>query len=253
MLLGVTRVKSQDKKAEVEFFTRFMGSGNPEFLGWGEKQFRRALRPLDKTKRLTLNQRLLDLGCGDGEFTSRLVLSPVNVVGLDVTYAVIRVNKSINPSAGFVCGDAENLPFKDGQFDILVATFLLHHFRRHDRIMSEIRRVLKDEGVFLVVEPNSWNPVTWYRHNTERGRMRSKKPHTANERIFSARYLRRLLKPDFKIQEFKTINFDLVRLPEAVEAFFEKTPPFSLFGATAVVCGEKRPSSFPTSIAGVRK
>lgn len=53
---------------------------------------------------------------------------------------------------------AENLPFKDEQFDVVIAKDALHHFKDPYLALNEIRRVLKNGGIFIVSEPY-WSPL----------------------------------------------------------------------------------------------
>ena len=87
--------------------------------------------------------RVLDLGGGSGE-----LYSPLRARGFDY------VNVDISPSGpGAVHGDAHNLPFEDGSFDLVVSSDSLEHF--HDPLMAlrEVKRVLKERGQLVVWVP----------------------------------------------------------------------------------------------------
>jgi SAM-dependent methyltransferase len=53
---------------------------------------------------------------------------------------------------------AENLPFEDAQFDLVIAKDSLHHFQNPYKALNEIQRVLKNKGMFIVSEPY-WSPL----------------------------------------------------------------------------------------------
>jgi SAM-dependent methyltransferase len=53
---------------------------------------------------------------------------------------------------------AENLPFEDSKFDVIIAKDSLHHFKDPYKALKEIERVLKSNGVFIVSEPY-WSPL----------------------------------------------------------------------------------------------
>lgn len=148
---------SQDKKAEIEHFSG-LASKNFGTSDWSELKFDRVLHYFSSIDK----KEILDLGCGGGNFTTRLKALGFNVVGLDISLDLIKVNRQSNKDTKFICGDAEFLPFYDASFDIILVAFLLHHFKKHEHIVSEIFRVLKKGGKVLCVEPNCWNPVSWY-------------------------------------------------------------------------------------------
>jgi SAM-dependent methyltransferase len=52
----------------------------------------------------------------------------------------------------FKCGDAENLPFEDAQFDGVVTRLAVHHFADHQRALNEMFRVLRRGGTAVVVD-----------------------------------------------------------------------------------------------------
>ena len=58
--------------------------------------------------------------------------------------------------------DGRTIPFADGTFDIAFAMCVFHHIERdmHVRMMSELRRVLKDGGRLFIFEHNPLNPLT---------------------------------------------------------------------------------------------
>lgn len=56
--------------------------------------------------------------------------------------------------------DANNLPFKNNCFDVILSLFLLHHIVNIENTLHEIYRVLKPEGHLYAVEPSAWNIVS---------------------------------------------------------------------------------------------
>jgi ubiquinone/menaquinone biosynthesis C-methylase UbiE len=225
-------MQSQDKRAEIEHFSRLATKDFGTYT-WNDRKFERVLIYLHSINK----KKILDLGCGVGNFTSRLLSLGFTVIGCDLSLSLINVNKQKNREANFICGDAEFLPFSDSSFDTILITFLLHHFKKHDNILFEIYRVLKWGGVVLCAEPNSWNPVSWYRHNTKSGR--KKYFDSINEKIFSSVYLLKLFRKKFHILDFKTINFDFVKFLAPLENLIERLPFISLFGANTVIFAKK--------------
>jgi len=98
---------------------------------------------------------ILDIGCGNGEFT----LKVAKKVGAETTVGIERVlpfakmasSKGIN----VIWGDASNtFPFKDEAFDVVVANQVIEHVNNTDIFVKEIRRVLKNNCYCVVATPN---------------------------------------------------------------------------------------------------
>lgn len=58
----------------------------------------------------------------------------------------------------FFLGVAEVLPFPAGKFDVVFVDSVFHHFLRVEKVLSEIKRVLKSKGLLCFVEPNQSIP-----------------------------------------------------------------------------------------------
>ena len=100
---------------------------------------------------------ILDLGCGPG--VSALALASVcpkdTVVGLD--YSQFMINRAIRHDAGRQCGwvrgDAHRLPFPDGVADAVTGHSFLYLLSDRETALQEIRRILKPQGVLVLLEP----------------------------------------------------------------------------------------------------
>jgi 2-polyprenyl-6-hydroxyphenyl methylase/3-demethylubiquinone-9 3-methyltransferase len=98
--------------------------------------------------------RVLDLGCGGGLTTTCLVQRGAIVVGVDLSYASLRVASCHarghgHPKAVFACGQAESLPFADASFDVVWCTDVLEHLSDLPTAITQVARVLKPGGLFL--------------------------------------------------------------------------------------------------------
>jgi SAM-dependent methyltransferase len=112
---------------------------------------------------------VLDVGCGNGIFTSALADS-TEPVGVDYSLNML----SANPASRRVCGLATELPFASNMFDLVFTANLLHHVEDPAKVIIEMRRVSRQFVAF--VEPNRWNPLMWVFgaiYPPERGTLRS--------------------------------------------------------------------------------
>jgi ubiquinone/menaquinone biosynthesis C-methylase UbiE len=99
--------------------------------------------------------RILDLGCGEGSHMERLA-SGGTVVGVDLSLAYLRQARRL----GMVtAAEGERLPFADGTFDLVYLSHVLHHAADHRAVLQEIRRVLADEGIVIVIETCEDSPL----------------------------------------------------------------------------------------------
>jgi ubiquinone/menaquinone biosynthesis C-methylase UbiE len=123
----------------------------------GELRYR--LRCIDKLGyRFRGDERLLDSGCGDGGVAKLLRDRVGEVVAIDVEPSESWAN---HDGLSFSVANAEELPFADGEFDLIHSKDSLHHMDDPDRAIQEYRRVLKPGGTVLIVEANRYNPIFW--------------------------------------------------------------------------------------------
>ncbi len=99
------------------------------------------------------DQRVLDLGCGKGAFTSRMrQFITGRIVALDISGTAVQAARSRFPEIEFLEADArKDLPFDDKSFDLVVCNELLWYVLPDlDRMFGEIRRVGFDKGRLLL-------------------------------------------------------------------------------------------------------
>ena len=92
-------------------------------------------------------ERVLDLGCGDGQLTARVALSGAKVVGLDASPQMAAAARSRGIAVDE--GSAESLPYTAESFDAVFSNAALHWVRDQDAMLAEVRRVLKAGGRFV--------------------------------------------------------------------------------------------------------
>ncbi|MHA1868732.1 MAG: class I SAM-dependent methyltransferase [Candidatus Heimdallarchaeaceae archaeon] len=96
--------------------------------------------------------KILDIGCGTGEWTK--VLSDM---GLDAYGVDIDLSKLKSPSSKFKKGDMHKLPFDDEYFDYIFNSGVFEHALSPYIAMSEMYRVLKKDGIVLLIVPTEKN------------------------------------------------------------------------------------------------
>ena len=102
---------------------------------------------------------ILDIATGTGDLA--ILLSKSNakrIVGLDLSAGMLEVGKSKVSALGLqnkiemIQGDSENLPFQDNTFDAITVAFGIRNFENLEKGLSEILRVLKPNGIFVILE-----------------------------------------------------------------------------------------------------
>jgi ubiquinone/menaquinone biosynthesis C-methylase UbiE len=101
--------------------------------------------------------RVIDVACGPGVVTAALAPNAASVVAFDATEQMLAKAKARCAKAGlgnveFKSGDAENLPFADGEFDGAVTRAAIHHFADPQRAIGEMFRVLRPGGVAVLAD-----------------------------------------------------------------------------------------------------
>jgi ubiquinone biosynthesis O-methyltransferase len=100
--------------------------------------------------------RVLDVGCGDGEFAVELKKRGAIVVGIDASAEMIDAAKSRsklqNADIDFQVAMAEHLPFLAGQFDVVTAITILCFVDDAAPVFREIARVLRPGGRLVIGE-----------------------------------------------------------------------------------------------------
>lgn len=101
---------------------------------------------------------VLDIACGPGAFVLALAPRVKLARGVDLTPEMLRrartyqAEKQIS-NAAFVRGDAEQLPFADGAFDLVSCQCSFHHMPKPQLVLREMVRVAKPEGRLVIVDP----------------------------------------------------------------------------------------------------
>jgi len=161
--------------------------------------------------------KILDLGCGKAQ-----TMFP---------YAKItRIDKVDVP--GSIQWDLEKtpLPFKDNEFDIVVAFHVLEHIKNFIPLMKEIYRILKTDGMFLIKVPyfnsiNAWGDITHVRNFTYRSFECFKKNdfwhYELGDGMDFETVSRKLV---FSTDKLKFLNLVINPIVNKFHAFYEKFP-----------------------------
>lgn len=106
-----------------------------------------------------MGSRVLDAGCGAGEYVQALAECGADVRGVEYLAHKVREWATRQGDDGRVSeGDLASLPFAEHTFDVVLLNEVLEHVPNESLVLIELRRVLKPGGVLLVFSPNRRYP-----------------------------------------------------------------------------------------------
>jgi len=100
-------------------------------------------------------EKILDVGCGVGSYVHWAALQGADVHGIDFSSSTLAQAKK-HFKGTFVVGNIKHMPFKDNIFDKVFSDEVIEHLTISEgkEMISEIRRVLKPGGTFVIKTPN---------------------------------------------------------------------------------------------------
>ncbi len=104
-------------------------------------------------KYIKKNEKLLDLGCGNGRLYKMVKDLGVLYTGIDLSEDLVKKAQESFPGINFITGSALDLPFDDNSFDKVISIAVLHHIpslELRKRFFKEAYRVLKKDGQLIL-------------------------------------------------------------------------------------------------------
>lgn len=197
-----------------------------------EKRTKEVLKAVKKYRGIKITS-LLDIGCADGLMLNLLnqSLAISLSVGIDSSLELLRTN--LNPDIKMIQGRAENLPFRNEEFEVIIATAVIEHLLQPTRMIKECYRLLKRGGIFIITTPVPF----WDKIARKTGLLKEK----GHQKTFSLSALKALLiSQNFKILKSEKFMFSPIGFPceEKIERILKKSP-FSFLLANQIIVGSK--------------
>ncbi|PHS61685.1 MAG: bifunctional demethylmenaquinone methyltransferase/2-methoxy-6-polyprenyl-1,4-benzoquinol methylase UbiE [Flavobacterium sp.] len=103
---------------------------------------------------------ILDIATGTGDLAIKYAekTNASKIIGLDISEGMLSVARkkvagtNLENKVEFIKGDSEALPFEDNSFDAISVSFGIRNFENLEKGLSEILRVLKPKGLFIILE-----------------------------------------------------------------------------------------------------
>jgi demethylmenaquinone methyltransferase/2-methoxy-6-polyprenyl-1,4-benzoquinol methylase len=128
------------------------------FLSFNLDRFwrRKAIKIISKSY---LKPNILDVATGTGDLAlAAMKLNPTKISGIDISHKMLEIGREKVEKKGFagkidlIAGDSENIPFDDNIFDVAMVAFGVRNFSDPLKGLSEMRRVIREGGMILVLE-----------------------------------------------------------------------------------------------------
>jgi ubiquinone/menaquinone biosynthesis C-methylase UbiE len=154
------------------------------------------------------DERILDIGCGDGRITS-LISQKVplgSVKGIDCSRSMIDLAKSSFSHISFEQVDALNFEDKE-KYDVIVCLSTLHWFVDQKAIFKRMKGLLKQDGRIFIL---AYSPVNAYWKPIEAGVLSGKWDHFYERKPFYCQLHKDFLKAEIEADSFSILSFNSI-------------------------------------------
>jgi 2-polyprenyl-3-methyl-5-hydroxy-6-metoxy-1,4-benzoquinol methylase len=103
-------------------------------------------------------KKCLDLGSASGDFALKLKEMGYDVTATDFDERAIEMESKRGLNAIRLDVERDTFPFKDRAFDLVTCFEVIEHIKTANNMLTESRRVLKDDGIFVTSTPN----ICWW-------------------------------------------------------------------------------------------
>ncbi len=163
----------------------------------------------DNINQLKQDSTILDAGCDTG-YLSNQFLSKHRIIGVDRNRDSIESCRKNYPEGQYEVADLSVLPFQDNFFDAIIFNMIIEHIREQDKVLPELYRVMKKQGVMLITTPNYANLLwviienIWFRFFERDFKPYSREVHPNR---FNSKILRECLLKYFEVLNINEITY----------------------------------------------
>ena len=152
----LSREKEHGKRLAVEAVEVAWGWGTPA----GEQRADRRALLIEDAAELNSSKKILEIGCGSGEFTERWAMKAEHLLAIDVSPELLSLAQrrlSGSRNTAFLCTILEDLNIGSDRFDAIIGSSVLHHLDLR-RSLPKLFSLLRHGGMLAFAEPNYLNP-----------------------------------------------------------------------------------------------
>ncbi|MDP3728637.1 MAG: class I SAM-dependent methyltransferase [bacterium] len=157
-------------------------------------------------KKTQKENNILEIGCTYGYLFKYLKDYP-NKYGIDISEHAIKQARMLSQGAEYKVMDAQKLDFKDNFFSVVLAIDVMEHLKNPEKGIKEASRVLKEDGLFIMVTPN----LESYSRKVKKDLWFAYQDPTHISILQKEQWIEFLEKNNFTIKKIRTIDmFDML-------------------------------------------
>lgn len=124
-------------------------------MSWFSPTYFRLRQALKAIKKLPAGSRVLEIGCGAGQFIRAIkkIRPEINAFGCDISQSAIEQALKRGGGVEYKPNDESGLPYADDSFEAILIFDVLEHAANPARLLLEVHRVLKKDGTFYCFVP----------------------------------------------------------------------------------------------------
>jgi 2-polyprenyl-3-methyl-5-hydroxy-6-metoxy-1,4-benzoquinol methylase len=214
------RVAATRQQREADHFTELYSESGHTWWGnltaAGQRRNDRRLGLLKQHFAIGPQTRILEVGCGAGEYTRRLASLGCPVTAIDITPVLVEECRRRAPQDNVKCliMDATEPDLPPESFDIIFGKSILHHID-FQKAFKAYRRLLVPGGSIFFSEPNLYNPLTFV--GLRNPWLRRKMEFSDDEIAFTRRQLNKeLLQAGYEQIEVAHFDFLFPNIPDSL-------------------------------------
>lgn len=200
------RLRPEDFQAmfDIAWDDYYRGVGGKRWFRWLDA------RKIDRIRRecakLPAGSRVVDIGCGTGAILDALLDANVCRIGIEPNPALAAQARARGVRSIRANFDA-TLPFKSESLRLVLLVDTIEHVRSRDMLLSEVHRVLTDDGIFIVFTP-PYDSITW-QLGENLVCLLTGRPYVGHVSPFTVESMAALLQRHFTQFEIDRFNFGL--------------------------------------------
>jgi ubiquinone/menaquinone biosynthesis C-methylase UbiE len=101
---------------------------------------------------LSRSDLVLDAGGGTGRFAEAIRENTKQVIVADISIKMLKF--TVKKGLPSICSAAEQFPFAEKQFNKIIMMDVFHHLQNHQKVVSELARILQESGSIFILEPD---------------------------------------------------------------------------------------------------
>ncbi|MFH8093007.1 MAG: class I SAM-dependent methyltransferase [Candidatus Aenigmatarchaeota archaeon] len=124
---------------------------------------------LKKITKWNINEVVLDVGCGSGRFIRLLSSLVKEIHGIDISEEALKIAKNMKiKNASLKKGSALKIPYGNNFFDKVICIDVIEHIRDDEKVLKEIKRVLKKGGEGIIYFPKGFDPIHYHSYDIKK-------------------------------------------------------------------------------------